>query len=137
VRCTPPHNSYIQAGAETGVTGLVLWSSVIFGGVISLRRWGKKLPRRFRNGTEEQKFLYYSCQYIPVALVGFAVSSYFLTFAWLEPYYMLLALTAGTIQLATQERARVLHRARRARATRMAIRAASARIPLPAPVVAD
>jgi len=102
IRCMPPHNSYIQAGAETGVTGLVLWASVIFGGVISLRRWGRKLPRRFRTGTEEQKFLYFACQYLPVALVGFGVTSYFLTFAWLEPYYMLLALTAGTIQLARQ-----------------------------------
>ena len=137
IRCMPPHNSYIQAGAETGVTGLVLWASVIFGGVISLRRWGRKLPRRFRTGTEEQKFLYFACQYLPVALVGFGVTSYFLTFAWLEPYYMLLALTAGTIQLARQERAKALLRARRVRAHRMAIRAAHARFPVPTPVAAD
>jgi len=137
IRCMPPHNSYIQAGAETGVTGLVLWASVIFGGVFSLRRWGKKLPKRFRHGTEEQKFLYYACQYLPVALIGFGVTSYFLTFAWLEPYYMLVALTAGTINLANQERTKALLRARRARAARMAIRAASARFPVPAPVAAD
>jgi len=137
IRCMPPHNSYIQAGAETGVVGLVLWASLIFGGVISLRHWGRKLPKRFRRGTEEQKFLYYACQYIPVGLVGFGVTSYFLTFAWLEPYYMLLALTAGTIQLASQERAKALHRARRVRAHRMAIRAANARFPVPAPVAAE
>ena len=105
--------------------------------MLSLRRWGRKLPRRFRTGTEEQKFLYFACQYLPVALVGFGVTSYFLTFAWLEPYYMLLALTAGTIQLASQERAKALLRARRVRATRMAIRAAHARFPVPAPVAAD
>ena len=137
VRCMPPHNSYVQAGAETGVTGLVLWSSVIFGGIISLRRWGKKLPRRFRTGTEEQRFLYYSCQYLPVALIGFGVTSYFLTFAWLEPYYMLAALTAGTINLASQERAKAMLRARRARAMRMAIRAANARFPVPAAIAGD
>jgi O-antigen ligase len=137
VRCMPPHNSYIQVGAETGVTGLVLWASLIIGGIISLRRWGRKLPRRFRTGTEEQKFLYYACQYLPVALIGFGVTSYFLTFAWLEPYYMLLALTAGTIHLARQERAKALLRAHRVRATRMAIRAANARFPVPAPVAAE
>jgi O-antigen ligase len=137
IRCMPPHNSYVQAGAETGVTGLVLWSSVIFGGILSLRKWGKRLPRRFRTGTEEQRFLYFACQYLPVALVGFAVTSYFLTFAWLEPYYILLALTAGTIHIAGQEHAKARLRAHRVRAQRMAARAARARMPLPVPVAAE
>jgi O-antigen ligase len=133
VRCMPPHNSYVQAGAELGVPGLVLWSSIIVGGIVSLRRWGRKLPRKWRHGTEEQRFLYFACQYLPVAFVGFGITAYFLTFAWLEPYYVLAALASGTIYCARQERQKSVLRLRRARAARMA-RIREMPLPLPVPV---
>jgi O-antigen ligase len=132
IRCMPPHNSYIQAGAETGVPGLVVWSAMIVGGILSLRGWGGRLPRRWRRGTEEQRFLSYACQYLPVAWVGFGATAYFLTFAWLEPYYMLAALTAGTIHCARTELADWRQRQRVARARRGAARAAASVVPLPA-----
>ena len=28
IRCLPPHNSFVQAGAELGVPGLILWASI-------------------------------------------------------------------------------------------------------------
>jgi O-antigen ligase len=135
VRCSAPHNSFVQAGAETGVPGVVLWSSVLFGGIVSLRRWGRRLPARFRVGTEEQRFLYHACQYLPVALLGFAVTSYFLTFAWMEPYYILTAFVVGTLSLAQTERRKHLARRRSLLlARRRQLRAASAlRAPAPQP----
>jgi O-antigen ligase len=133
MKCKPPHNSYVQAGAETGVPGLVLWSSMIVGGVVSLRRWGKRLPRRWRNGTEEQRFLFFACQYLPVAFVGFGVTAYFLTFAWLEPYYILAALSAGTIWCASREYARILARRRKQLWAARAARVAAFSPPIPAP----
>jgi O-antigen ligase len=136
LRCMPPHNSFVEVGAETGITGLVLWSSLIFGGIWSLRRMGKRLPRRWRNGNEEQRFLYYACQYVPVALVGFGATAYFLSFAWLEPYYMLAAITASTLYCANQARLQEYQRVQQERAARPP-RTAPALVPAtPIPAVA-
>ena len=40
IRCTPPHNSFVQAGAELGVPGLLLWASIPLYGIVSLLRLG-------------------------------------------------------------------------------------------------
>ena len=50
IRCMPPHNSFVQAGAELGVPGLVLWSSIPLFGIVSLLRLGRRLPYRWRRG---------------------------------------------------------------------------------------
>jgi O-antigen ligase len=94
-RCTPPHNSFVQAGAELGVPGLILWSSIPILGIFALLRLGRRLPYRWRRGTREQRFLRLACPYFAVALVGFTATCFFLNFAWMEPYYLLSGFVAA------------------------------------------
>ena len=110
----PPHNSFVQAGAELGVPGLVLWSSIPLFGIVSLLRLGRRLPYRWRRGTREERFLRLACPYFAVALVGFTATSFFLNFAWLEPYYVLGAFVAalmGVIARRVKEQRMELHAA--------------------------
>lgn len=91
-----PHNSYVEAGAETGITGLAIWVSMIGTGLIVLRRIRRRLPKHWRlEGTPDQRFLYYATIYLPIAYVGFATAGFFVSFAWLEPFYILAALVVG------------------------------------------
>jgi O-antigen ligase len=95
LRCTPPHNSYLQAGAELGLPGLLMWSSLVFGGIISMFRLHRRMPKAWARGDAEQRFLYLAPQYLMLSMVSFAVTSFFLTFAWLDMVYMLAAYMAG------------------------------------------
>lgn len=95
LRWTPAHNSYIQAGAELGVPGLLLWSSLVFGGMLGMIRLRRKLPTYWSRGDSEQQFLYASTMYMPAAYVAFAVPAFFLSFAYMDPIYLLSALYCG------------------------------------------
>lgn len=91
-----PHNSYIQAGAEMGLPGLLLWSSLVFGGIVGLRRLRKRLPRRRRDdGAPEEEFLHDAAVFLPVSLAGFAVTASFVSFAYMDPIYILSAFVCG------------------------------------------
>jgi O-antigen ligase len=100
LRCTAPHNSYIQIGAELGFPGLALWLVLLFGGIVSLGRLRKRLPSGWNRGDGEQRFLYRATQFLPVSFVGFAASSFFVSFAWLDIAYILAAFTAGVLMTA-------------------------------------
>jgi O-antigen ligase len=115
IRCMPPHNSFVQAGAELGVPGLVLWASIPLFGIVSLLKIGRRLPYRWRRGTREERFLRLACPYLAVALVGFTATCFFLNFAWLEPYYVLGAFVAALMSVA----------ARRVKEQRMELHAAA------------
>ena len=95
IRCTPPHNSYIQSGAEMGIPGLILFCSLVFGGIASCARLRRRLPRSWLKGDPEQRFLYLSTMYLQLGFIGFAVCAFFLTFAWLDIIYMLAAYLGG------------------------------------------
>jgi O-antigen ligase len=96
IKWSYPHNSYLQAAAETGIVGLVLFAGLVFGSVVSLSRLRTRLPRVWINGTQEERFLYRACVYLPAALLGFAAASSFVSFAWLDLVYILVALVIGT-----------------------------------------
>jgi hypothetical protein len=95
IRWAAPHNSFVQAGAETGVTGLLLWVSLVLVNIVVPLRLASRLPRAWLRGTSNQRFLAFGCRYLPIAQLGFAVTSFFVSFAWLEPVYFLSALVAG------------------------------------------
>jgi O-antigen ligase len=115
LRCTPPHNSYVQAGAELGVPGLLLWTALVFGGIRAMWRLRRRVPRSWAKGTEEERFLYLAPLYLMLAMVSFAVTSLFLTFAWLDSVYILAAFMTGLhvcidqklVRAAVPERTRV------------------------------
>lgn len=95
IRCTPPHNSWVQAGAEMGVPGLLVWSSIIIGGIVAMLRLRGRLPRAWRRGNETERFLYGGTHYLAVALVGFGVSAFFVSFAWMDVVYIVAAMMTG------------------------------------------
>jgi O-antigen ligase len=95
IRCTPPHNSYVEAGSELGIPGLLLWSGLIFGGIVAMIGLRQRLPAGWRTGDQEEQFLFRMTQYMIVALIGFAVTSFFLSFAWVDPVYILAAFMSG------------------------------------------
>lgn len=97
-RYVAPHNSYIQIGSELGIPGLLLWSSLLVGGIVGINRLHRRLPKAWVRGDPRERFLYLASIYMPVALVGFAVTSFFLSFAYLQPVYLLAALTCGLYQ---------------------------------------
>ncbi len=103
IRCTPPHNAYIEAGAELGLPGMALWLFIIPGGVIHLLLLRLRLPRGWSHGDQEQRFLYCSVVYFAVALLAYAFGSFFLSFAWTDISYYLMAMMAG-IWICVEER---------------------------------
>jgi len=95
LRCTPPHNSFLEAGAEMGFTGLTLWFMLLFGGIRGMLKLRRQLPAEWLHGDEEERFLHHATTYFAVAMVGFAVTSFFVTFAWVDIVYILAAFMAG------------------------------------------
>jgi O-antigen ligase len=95
------HNSFVQVGVEMGLPGLILWSSLLVGGVVGLRRRNRGLSRLVRRGIDDPdlRFVYLGTVFLPVAFVGFGVTCFFLTFGYLEPVYILTAFTAATFHL--------------------------------------
>lgn len=93
-----PHNSWVQVGSELGVTGLVLWSSLVLGGMVSMLRLRRRLPKHWLRGDGDERFLYGATVYLPIALAAFAVASSFLSFAYMDPIYVLAAFVAGVHQ---------------------------------------
>lgn len=90
------HNSYVQAGSEMGVPGLLLWSSLVFGSIVAMRRLRRRLPRGWlSSGDPDRRFLYLATVYLPVALIGFAVGSFFVSFAYIPLIYVLAAFVVG------------------------------------------
>jgi len=95
LRCTVPHNSYVQAGTELGIPGFFVWLTLVIGGIVAPLRLRRRLPRWWRRGTEVQRFLYGVTSFFPLAMLGFAVTSFFVSFAWMDPLYLLAALLTG------------------------------------------
>lgn len=95
LRCTPPHNSHLQAAAEMGVPGLVIWVALLAGGIFGPLRLRRRLPKSWRRGTESERFIYGATAFFPVAMIGFVVTSFFVSFAWMDPVYVLAAFLTG------------------------------------------
>jgi O-antigen ligase len=134
LRCQPPHNTYIEVGAETGFTGLALFLGILFGGIWRMRKLRRRLPKSWRTGDAEQRFMYDATLYLPVSMVGFAVTSFFVTFGWLDIVYIVAMYMAG---LTIAARKRLAHDARQALVMPPAAPPAVARGQLPVPVPAS
>ncbi len=84
---TAPHNTFIQAGAELGVPGLLLFIGLFATAFASLRR----VARRARSATPPDGDVSRLAQTLTAALVGFVVGAFFLSLAYTDMLYMLLA----------------------------------------------
>ena len=96
VRCTPPHNTWIQVGAELGVPGLLIWVAMLMVPLVKLLRLSRTLPLTWRSGDAEQRFLFSCASALPIAIIAFMVASTFLTFAWIDLPYLLVVFSGLT-----------------------------------------
>ncbi len=96
VKWSAPHNSWVEAGAETGIPGLILWGSLVVGSVVPLIRLRRRMPKAWAtSGTTDQRFAYLATLYVPIAMVGFVVSATFVSFAWSDQSYVIPAIAMG------------------------------------------
>jgi putative inorganic carbon (HCO3(-)) transporter len=103
IRWASPHNSFVQAGAEAGVLGLALWISLVIVNIVTPRRMRRRMPKAWSTGTPQQRFFAAATLYLPIAQIGFAVTAFFVSFAWIEPLYFLSALVTGLSLIAKRE----------------------------------
>ena len=96
IRFIAPHNSFIEIGAELGLPGLYLFCSLCFGGIWSLLRLRKRLPASWADGDFEQRYLYGATMYVPVSLIGFITTGFFVSFAYQDIIYIITAFGIGT-----------------------------------------
>ena len=103
VRWSAPHNSFVEAGAELGFPGAVMWISLTVGGIVSLWRLRRRVPRVWATGDPDERFLYHATSYLPVSYVAFTVSAFFVSFAWVDGIYILTAYLVG-LHMAVRQR---------------------------------
>lgn len=90
VRWNAAHNSYVQVGAELGVPGLVMFIGMIAGAFVALRRSSRRVGAACREGTGLEL-----TQAITASLTGFVVGAFFLSLAYSELLFTLLALAVA------------------------------------------
>lgn len=83
VRWNAAHNSYVQIGAETGIPGLLLFLAMLATAVAACRRASAALERPEL------------AQAITASLIGFMVGAFFLSLAYSEMLYTLIALVVA------------------------------------------
>lgn len=99
------HNSYVQTGAELGIPGVTLFVSLIGLSLYSLRRWHRRL-RLVEAGRAAGLKL---SQVLTASLIGFTVGACFLSLAYHEILYTLIALSVGLIKTGRLRLASVTH----------------------------
>jgi len=96
VRWGAAHNTFVQIGAELGFPGLLLFVALL---AYAFRALGRA-ARRFRTeeyaGTEASRL----AQTVMAALVGFVVGGFFLSLAYADLFYTLVALSIGLDKIA-------------------------------------
>ncbi|HJS48471.1 MAG TPA: O-antigen ligase family protein [Gemmatimonadales bacterium] len=107
LKCSAAHNSYLEAGAELGIPGLLLWVGAVFGSIFAMIRLRGRIPREWMRGDREARFLAQAPTYFALSMIAFAVCSFFVSFAWMDPIYFLLALMAG-LQVSLERKAKEL-----------------------------
>jgi len=95
IRGKAAHNTWVQIGAELGVTGLVLWCCLIFGTMWIVGRTRRRLPGSWKRGPPDRRLLYSLSFYLPLAIWGFAVPSTFVSHGYMDPMYYLAVISAA------------------------------------------
>lgn len=81
------HNSFVQIGAETGIPGVLLFITVIASAVLGLRR----VARRALRASPPARHVSRLAQTLTAALIAFIVGAFFLSLAYSDMLYTLIA----------------------------------------------
>jgi O-antigen ligase len=90
VRWNAAHNSFIQAGAELGIPGLMIFVGLIAGTFLSLRRSSRATTLRAQH--QRERALTHA---LTAALIAFVVGAFFLSLTYSEMLFTLVALAVG------------------------------------------
>ena len=97
VKWNAPHNSFIQIGAELGLPGLMMFVAMIGSTLAALRRstrgGGARAPSIPTAGLEDLS------QALTASLIGFVVGAFFLSLAYSEILYTLIALSVAVCKI--------------------------------------
>jgi O-antigen ligase len=91
VRWNAAHNSFVQIGAEVGLPGLALFVAVIASAFAALRRAGRAEAGLASSGARRPPLT----PALTASLIGFVVGAFFLSLAYSEMLYTLVALAVG------------------------------------------
>jgi putative inorganic carbon (HCO3(-)) transporter len=100
VRWNAAHNSFVQAGAELGLPGLILFTGVILSAFASLRRAGGLVQAGYQPGHDNVPLT----PALTGSLLGFVVGAFFLSLAYSEMLYTLVAFATGLRKVAEWSR---------------------------------
>ena len=96
IKWSAPHNSFLQTAAEMGIPGFLIFTTLVLTGVVApIRLRRKRIPSGWVTGDEEERFLYFTAVYLPIAFIGFAVAGFFVSFAYMDLVYVLTAFSIG------------------------------------------
>ena len=73
----------------------MVWASLVMGAIVAPLRLRRRLPRSWLRGSAAERFIYGATSFFPLAMIGFAVTSFFVSFAWMDPVYLMAALLTG------------------------------------------
>jgi probable O-glycosylation ligase (exosortase A-associated) len=97
VRWSAAHNSFVQIGAELGIPGLLVFVAILasaFATLIGSKRQRRRSPA-FRGRVLELR------QALTASLIGFVVGAFFLSLAYHEMLYTLIALAVGFAKISS------------------------------------
>ena len=92
-----PHNIFIDAGAELGYTGLIIFILMILFTLINNAR-----TRKLALATDN-KFIFYTAHGLDAALIGFLVSGFFVSVLYYPYFWINLSLTVALNNIANQQ----------------------------------
>lgn len=90
VKWSAAHNSFLEIGAELGFPGLLLFLGALGGGFATLQAV-RRVPRRRSSGARSPPQIHLA-QALAGSLVGYVVGGFFLSLAYYDLLYVLLAL---------------------------------------------
>jgi len=103
IRAQSPHNTFLQVAVDLGVPAFLVFMSIVYGATVGFARIRSRLPVSWREESAERRFVYAAASYLPVAFLGWSAGAFFVSHAYLVPFYILVAFAAGFIFLLRQE----------------------------------